>query len=216
MTGKVANQARREDAEMAIAFLRAELNRLLEYRTRYDTEGHNLCLAIVDLKNGDSTVLAAYSNDSAIPAAIRLHLNLVPDLYALMPHAARFGCDGMAQLHTEPKLLNFLTATPEMRERAYAFAPPGKPARTEAQGFYRAVLDAQRERTAATARLTPPTAAISAVTLVSEIACCMTCVAYSINRFRERFPDTPLETIELGKKAGQPTPYQHVRVKIGP
>lgn len=197
---------------MAIAFLREELNRHLTYKTRYDADGHNLCLAIIDLTSGSSTVLAAYSNDSAIPTSLRLHLSLVPDTYASMPPAARFGCDGMAQLHTEPKLLNFLTATPEIRERAFSMAPPAKPPRTEGLRFYRAVLGTQRERAAAAARMMPATEAIKAVTLVSEIACCTTCVRYSINRFRTRFPGTPLETIELGKTAGQPTPYSRVAI----
>lgn len=216
MTSQVPKDARLQDAEMAIAFLRAELNRHLTYKTRYDAEGHNLCLAIIDLTTGGSTVLAAYSNDSAIPASLRLHLSLVPDTYALMPPTARFGCDGMAQLHTEPKLLNFLTATPGIREQAFSLASPTKPPRTEGLRFYRAVLGTQRARATAAARLMPPTEVIKAVTLVSEIACCTTCVTYSINRFRTRFPGTPLETIELGKTAGQPTPYRRVKVTRAP
>lgn len=212
MASQVPQQVRRQDAELAIAFLREELNRHLAYKKRYDADGHNLCLAIIDLKTGGSTVLAAYSNDSAIPDSLRLHLSLVPDTYASMPPAARFGCDGMAQLHTEPKLLNFLTATPVIREQAFSMAPPAKPPRGEGMKFYHAVLGTQRARAMAAARMMPAVEAIKAVTLVSEIACCTTCVKYSINRFRTRFPGTALETIELGKTAGQPTRYTQVTI----
>lgn len=102
MASQIPKDARRQDAELVIAFLREELNRHHTYKGRYDADGHNLCLAIIDLTNGASTVLAAYSNDSAIPASLRLHLSLVPDTYALMPPALRCGCNGMAQLHTKP------------------------------------------------------------------------------------------------------------------
>lgn len=37
----------RGDAEMAVALKRAELNRALDYLTKYDAEGHNICLALV-------------------------------------------------------------------------------------------------------------------------------------------------------------------------
>lgn len=205
-------ETRRADAEMAIALLREELNRALSYKTRYDTEGHNICLAIVELTTGGTAVLAAYSNDSAIPASIRLHLNLVPDTYALLPAVQRFGCDGMAQLHTEPKLLNFLTAAPAIREQPFTTAPPANPPRGQQLAFYRAVLGGQRDQARAQARLLPAVQAVKSVTLVSEIHCCRTCCDYSIDRFRARYPGKPLEIIELGKVSGQPTPYSRVTI----
>src|SRR4051812_18822282 len=103
------------DAEMAIALKRAELNSVLAYKSRYDAEGHNICLALLRYEDGRGDVLAAYSNDSAMPESIRLGLNLIPDVYGSMPAAGRYGCDGMAQFHTEPKLLNYVCATPAIR-----------------------------------------------------------------------------------------------------
>jgi hypothetical protein len=41
-------------------------------------------------------------------------------------------------------------------------------------------------------------------------------VTYSIQRFRSRFPGKNLDTIELGKAAGQPTPYRTVRITRSP
>ena len=96
---------RRRDAEMALAIMREDLNRALAYRTRYDAEGHNICLAIVLTKGDISTVLAAYSNDAAIPESIRLGLNLVPNTYEMLAGRTRFGCDGMAQ-YQRSRLLN--------------------------------------------------------------------------------------------------------------
>src|SRR5262249_31739744 len=87
----------RGDAEMAIALKRAELNRALSYKTKYNAEGHNICLALVRFTDGTIDVLAAYSNDSAIPESIRLGLNLIANVYAVLPVSQRFGCDGMAQ-----------------------------------------------------------------------------------------------------------------------
>lgn len=216
MALQVPAETRRADAEMAIAVLREELNRALSYKTRYDTEGHNICLAIVELTTGGTAVLGAYSNDSAIPQSIRLHLNLVPDTYALLPQAQRFGCDGMAQLHTEPKLLNFLTAAPAIRAQPFSSAPPPKPPRGPQLAFYRAVVGGQRSQATAQARLLPAVQAVKSVTLVSEIDCCRTCCDYSIDRFRARFPGKPLEIIELGKVSGQATPYSRVTITRTP
>lgn len=214
--GLAPEVARRSDAEMAIAILREELNRALSYKTKYDVEGHNICLAIVELTTGGTAVLGAYSNDSAIPESIRLHLNLVPDTYALLPRGSRFGCDGMAQLHTEPKLLNFLTAAPTIRDQPFSPVTHAKPPRGEQHAFYRAVVGGQRAQAAAHARLLPAVQAVRAVTLVSEIDCCRTCCDYSIDRFRARFPGKPLDIIELGKTAGMPTPYSRVTITRTP
>jgi hypothetical protein len=206
---------RRADAEMALAIIREDLNRALAYRIRYDTEGHNVCLAIVDFLDGSRVVLAAYSNDAALPESIRLGLNLVPNIYELLPVGARFGCDGMAQYHTEPKLLNFICASPDLRQRAFQTSKRPTP-RGVSHEFFLNFVDKQRRaaRDAATRLNTPEN--ISALTLVSEIDCCRTCVSYSIQRFRTMFPGKALDTIELGKAAGEPTPYQTVRITRSP
>jgi hypothetical protein len=201
----------RADAEMALAFTREELNRALAHKIRYDAEDHNICLAIVKYADGSSAVLAAYSNDAAIPESIRFGLNLVPNVYGLLPTGARFGCDGMAQYHTEPKLLNFICASPNVRQ--LAFRTPNRPAaRGASHEFFLNVVEQQRRAAReAAGRLNPPEA-IRAMTLATEINCCETCVRYSIHRFRTTFPGTLLDTIELGKTAGERTPYQMVRV----
>src|SRR5689334_17659864 len=119
------------DLEMALSTMREDLNRALSYRRKYNVEKHNICLAIIDFGGSSNVVLAAYSNDSAIPESVRLGLNLVPNTYKFLPENARFGCDGMAQYHTEPKLLNYLCASPDVRRRAFQPAitarnpPPG-------------------------------------------------------------------------------------------
>lgn len=205
-------ETRRAEAEMAIAILREELNRALSYRRKYNADGHNLCLALVDLTTGGSQVMAAYSNDSAIPHSLRLHLDLVPDTYALLPAGSRFGCDGMAQLHTEPKLLNFLTAQPAIRQQPFApvehaAAPPG-----QLIADYRDFVAGQRRQAQIRAQALPAVQAVKAVTLVSEIDCCPTCRAHSIERFRARYPDKPLSIIELGKVARAPTGYREVTI----
>ena len=198
----------RGDAEMAIALVREQLNRALAYKVRYDADKHNICLALIRYKGGESAALAAYSNDSAIPESIRLGLNLIPDLYAYMPEAERFGCDGMAQYHTEPKLLNYLCAPPAIRQLAIHKHLPKNP-------VYRSILRDQRSFATRQAQLLDrPLGDIVAVTLVTEIDCCTTCTEYSIKRFRWKCPDTPLHTIELGKDPGAGVQSQYAKVKI--
>ncbi|WP_376095127.1 hypothetical protein ACE7GA_02445 [Roseomonas sp. CCTCC AB2023176] len=210
MSGTTMPPARRADIEMAMAVMREDLNRALQYRTRYDTEKHNICLGVVNFRNGPGVVLAAYSHDSAIPESIRLGLGLVPDTYAAVPAETRFGCDGMPQYHTEPKLLNFLAATPEVRRRAVQpsgaiTAPPGTQ-RAFVQGF----VANQRAQAAAAASRLDRLEDISSLVIASEIDCCVTCTRHSIHRFRARFPSVPLRTVELGKAAGQATTYTAV------
>ena len=187
----------RGEAEMAIALLREQLNRALAYRTRYDADKHNLCLALVRFKGGRSGVLAAYSNDSAIAPSILLGLNLVPNLYPYMPDASRFGCDGRAQSHTEPKLLNYLCADPAIRKLAIH-------THQRHDLFYQSILNDQRESAVRQAdRWGTALGAIAAVTLVTEIDCCKSCTDYSLTSFRRKYPHTPLHTIELGKDPGK-------------
>ena len=136
----------RGDVEMAIALKRAELNRMLEYKTEYDADGHNICLALLRFNDGGNDVLTAYSNDSAIPESIRFGLNLIPNLYDSIPGPERFGCDGMAQFHTEPKLLNYLCATAAIRQSGLGGPLPR-------HQFHRSVLEKQRSAAAMHAQL---------------------------------------------------------------
>lgn len=206
---------RLEDAEMALAVIRESLNEALAYKVKYNAENHNICLAIVDFIGHSGVVLAAYSNDTAIPESIRLGLNLVPNVYGLLPTGARFGCDGMAQYHTEPKLLNYICASPDIRQGAFQTPPLAEP-RGVSHAFFQNLVEGQRRAARdAAARLLGPEH-IHALTIVSEIDCCPTCLAYSIDRFRAIVPHAALDTIELGKTAGQRTPYQTVHVTRTP
>ncbi|MCB1778152.1 MAG: hypothetical protein KDI50_12030 [Candidatus Competibacteraceae bacterium] len=198
----------RGDIEMAIALKRAELNQALGYRKDYDTEEHNICLALIRFQDGSSEILAAYSNDSAMAESVRLGLQLIPNVYDRLPAHERFGCDGMAQYHTEPKLLNYLCATLEARQAAYrkSFLPR--------DALYRFILQRQRQYAHDQAALARDIKKVAAVVIVTEIDCCPTCTAYSIERFRERFPHIPLRTIELGKQVSSGVKPQYRQVTV--
>ncbi len=199
------------DAEMALAIMREDLNRALFYRKQYNAEKHNICLAIIDFRQSARVVLAAYSNNSAIPESTRLGLNLVPDTYGMLPMGSRFGCDGMAQYHTEPKLLNFLCASPDVRRRSYQPSQIArKPPRGVSLKFFADFVDNQRRVAIEAGARLDSAANVEQVTIASEIDCCPTCVEYSIRLFRQRFGKDKLVTVELGKAAGQPTKYQTV------
>jgi hypothetical protein len=198
----------RGDAEMAIALKRAELNRTLDYKSKYDAEDHNICLALICYKDGTTDVLVAYSNDSAIGSeSIRLGLGLIPDVSASLSAMGRFGCSGMAQFHTEPKLLNYLCATPLLRQSVLQGPLPRNP-------FHRSVLEAQRKQAVRRVNLLKSPEDIASITLITEIDCCPTCTRYSIDRFRAKFPSTPLHVIELGKKVSAEAPPQYQKIKI--
>jgi len=184
----------RGDAEMALALKRTELNRALQYRSKYNADDHNICLALIRFKDGTFDVLAAYSNDSAVPESLRLGLNLIPDLSASLPKEKRFGCNGMAQFHTEPKLLNYLCATPAVRQNALHGSLP-------THSFYRSVLTEQRGQASLRAQLLKGPGDIASITLVTEIDCCPTCTQYSVERFRAMFP-APLYVVELARRCG--------------
>lgn len=198
----------RGDIEMAIALKRVELNQAMGYRKNYDAEEHNICLALIRFQDGSSEILAAYSNDSAIAESVRLGLHLIPNTYDRLPANERFGCDGMAQYHTEPKLLNYLCATLETRQAAYRkqFLPRDP--------LYRFILQRQRQYASDQAALTRDIKKVAAVVIVTEIDCCPTCTAYSIERFRERFPGIPLRTIELGKQVSGGVKPQYRQVTV--
>ena len=196
----------RGDVEMAIAIKRAEINRALSYK-KYDAEDHNICLALVRYKDGSSDVLSAYSNDSAIPESIRLGLDLIPNVYGDLKAGQRFGCDGMAQYHTEPKLLNYLCATPTVRKGVIGNSLPKNK-------LYKQVLHQQRTQASAQAERLKSPNDIAAITLVTEIDCCPTCTEYSIRRFRQHFPDIQLDVIELGKVVRDKTPPNYTKVRV--
>ncbi|MDI1258580.1 hypothetical protein [Aquabacterium sp.] len=63
-------------------------------KAQYDAEQHNICLALVRFSDGSTDALAA------------------------IEPSQRFGCQGMGQFHTEPKLLNYLCAAPNVRKTA--------------------------------------------------------------------------------------------------
>ena len=195
----------RGDAEKAIGIKREEINRALSYKTSYDAEEHNICLALIAFKDGKTDVLAAYSNDSAIPESLRLHLDLVPNLYPNMPEEHRFGCDGRAQYHTEPKLLNYLCAAPAIRTSALRSWLPR-------HALYKAVLGEQRADAKAKANRLRKPSSLASVTLITEIDCCKKCVEYSIKRFRHNHGDI-LDIIELHKlPKARPPQYQVVSI----
>jgi hypothetical protein len=160
-------------------------------------------------------VLAAYSNDAAVPESIRLGLHLMLNVYGLLPTGARFGCDGMAQYHTEPKLLNFICASPDVRLQAYQ-SPLNRVARGEGHSFFLNLVEGQRRAARAVAGRLQGLDQVTEVTLVTEIDCCQTCVAYSLERFRVTVPHAELRTIELGKVAGRPTSYRAVTIRRSP
>jgi len=196
------------EAEMAIAFVREQLNHALAYRVKYNADKHNVALAFIRYQGGASAVLAAYSNDSAIAESDRLNLGLVPDLSSYLPQSNRFGCGGMAQFHTEPKLLNYLCADSTIRKLAIHQHEPQ-------DLTYRSIIKHQRECAAQQADfLRRPLEEIAAVTLVTEINCCKTCTSYSISRFRARYPNTPIHLIELGKHPGKGLNPKFTRVTI--
>jgi hypothetical protein len=197
----------RGDIEMALALKRQELNRALQHKQSYDAEDHNLCLALVRYRDGGLDVFAAYSNDSVLTESLRIGLNLVPNLAGAVPASERFGCDGMAQHHTEPKLLNYLCAAPSLRQSAYQGRLPHS-------AFYRSVVKGQREQALQAPSLLKQPEEVASVTLVSEIDCCTTCRKYSIQRFRTRYPSIPLEIVQFGKqvRTGQPPQFEKVTV----
>jgi hypothetical protein len=197
----------RGDAEMAIALKRVELNTALEYKINYDAEGHNICLALICYKDETTEVLAAYSNDSALRPSMRLGLGLVPDVAGTMPKSQRMNCDGMAQFHTEPKLLNYLCASPRRRQSVLKTPLPKNP-------VYRKILKAQRAEVMRRPSFLKGPQDIEEVTLVTEIDCCTTCTRYAIERFRAKFSGTPLDVIQLGKVVSKKTPPQYEKVTI--
>jgi len=227
MTGKVV--------EHTVAYLRASLNNILRGR-KYDADKHNLCIAVVEYADGRSDTFAAYSNDSALSGnfpGIFDFLGLVPNTYPLLKEdlaksgkadLTPFGCDGMAQYHTEPKLMNFLASSPAVRQRALKAQrkPLGDSYRrkdvSEADlNQLNGILDRQLDTAMRHAGQLPGIDAIVQVTLASEIDCCKTCMKHTIDKFNARYPSARIQhdktLFELGKTAGSPTPFKHTQIK---
>jgi hypothetical protein len=106
-------------------------------------------------------------------------------------------------------LLNYLCATQGIRCGAIGGHLPQN-------NFYRFVLDRQRKDATKRAGLLRAADELAAVTLVSEIACCPTCTAHSIDRFKMRHPNVELQVVELGKQVskGTPTSYKNVKISV--
>jgi hypothetical protein len=220
----------RNVVEHTLAILRASLNNALRDKA-YDADEHNLCIAIVEFADGSSDVLAAYSDDSALrDRGIFDFLGLIPNTYPWLKKESAaggkgggpYGCDGMAQYHTEPKLLNYLSASPDVRRQALQAQRPlfkATESRKDLQGLNR-ILDRQLDTALRHAERLPAAADVVKVTLASEIDCCPTCLKHSIEKFNARYPHARLERnktlFELGKKAGQPTPYAKTKVTRTP
>ncbi|MGH6927611.1 MAG: hypothetical protein ACREEV_04770, partial [Dongiaceae bacterium] len=162
-------------------------------------------------------------------------LGLVPNTYGLLKKAgsaAPYACDGMAQYHTEPKLLNYLASSPEIRRRAlwrqrqgfgdeYERKRGKKKVSLDDLRVLNGILKEQRRRAYAAAAQLGGEAEIAKVTLASEIDCCEGCVKKTIMKFNERYPKAIIARdkktlFELGKKAGQPTPWEKLKITKTP
>lgn len=113
----------------------------------------------------------------------------------------------MGQFHTEPKLLNYLCAAPNVRKTAVVAWLPRNP-------LYRSVLQRQRTHAATQADRLNNAEQLTSVTLVTEINCCPTCIQCAVNRFRAKFPNTPLHVIELGKETRTNVAPQYQTVTV--
>ncbi|MGH7233751.1 MAG: hypothetical protein ACREJU_20680 [Nitrospiraceae bacterium] len=113
----------------------------------------------------------------------------------------------MAQFHTEPKLLNFLCATPIIRQSPFCGLLPRN-------SFYKSVVEKQREQAVKQTHLLQRSQDLASVTLITEVNCCPTCTKYSAYLFRAKFPRMPLQVIELAKKVSEKIPAQFKEAKI--
>ena len=202
--------------EHCMAFKRAEINHYLEeyLGKKYDTEDHNIALAFLHFKDGSDNVLAAYSNDSALTQrgysgeSLLINLGLVPNLYPELPTLERYGCDGRGQYHTEPKLLNYLTASIEKRQSPYITGP----------GFLRNVpilkkiIEGNRQSARSIAGNLKHPSDLTHLLIATEIDCCPTCEKYSIKRFREIFPKVIFDVKSFHKIKGSLTQYEFTEV----
>jgi hypothetical protein len=209
---------------------------------KYDADEHNLCIAIVEFTDGSSQTLAAYSNDSALQENFKGafdFLGLVPNTFGLQQKQMKaagqgqtpYACNGMAQYHTEPKLLNYLASSPSVRQRALWHQRRGFGAEHERKGekdgtgrvtpedlqVLNRILREQRRKAYAGAARLGGEAEVAKVTLASEIDCCPSCVKKTIMKFNERYPHARITRddgtlFELGKKKGKETQFQTTKV----
>jgi hypothetical protein len=228
------NEKMRGVVEHTLAVLRQSLNNMVAGR-KYDADEHNLCIAIVEFTDGSSQTLAAYSNDSALQENYKGafdFLGLVPNTFGLLQKEMKvaaqgqtpYACNGMAQYHTEPKLLNYLAASPAIRRRALWRQRQGfgeeherKDVSLEDLQVLNRILKEQRRQAYAGAARLGGEAEIAKVTLASEIDCCPSCVKKTIMKFNERYPDAKITRddgtlFELGKKKGKETSYQKTMI----
>ena len=232
------DEEQRRVIELTLGILRESLNNMVAGRT-YNADEHNLCIALVEFADGSNQTLAAYSNDSALQQNFKGAfdvLGLVPNTYKLLKKdlqaggqgAVPYACDGMAQHHTEPKLLNYLAAAPAIRRRALWQQRQGfsdkhlrRDVSAEDLRFLNGILKEQRRTAYAAAGLMGSEPDIAKVTLASEIDCCETCVRKTIQKFNDRYPHAVISRdrktlFELGKKPGEPTPWEKLKVAKTP
>lgn len=229
----------RDVVEHTLGILRESLNLMVSGR-KYNADKHNLCIALVEFADGSSRTLAAYSNDSALQQNYKGAfdvLGLVPNTYGLLKKelqaagqgaATPYACDGMAQYHTEPKLLNYLASSPAIRRRALWRQRQGfgdKDLRRDVSAhdlrFLNGILKEQRRRAYDAAALMGGEAEIAKVTLASEIDCCESCLQKTIKKFNARYPHAVIARdnktlFEMGKTPGQPTPWEKLKITKTP
>ena len=77
----------------------------------YDVEDHNLCTAVIETQSGISNTFISYSNPSRLSKELRESYEIVQDV----PEDQKLiNIGGMAGLHTEIRLLNYIYAHNKM------------------------------------------------------------------------------------------------------
>lgn len=77
----------------------------------YDVEDHNLCTAVIETPSGISKTFISYSNPSCLSDEVKKNYEIVQDV----PEGQKLiNIGGMAGLHTEIRLLNYIYAHNEM------------------------------------------------------------------------------------------------------
>lgn len=80
---------------------------------RYDVEKHNLCTAVIERKDGLSKTWVAYSNPSGLRVGLRMDYGIISDV---LDDEKLIGIGGMADYHTEVRLINYLYASGEIND----------------------------------------------------------------------------------------------------
>lgn len=82
----------------------------------YDVEDHNLCTAVIETQSGISNTFISYSNPSRLSKELRESYEIVQDV----PEDQKLiNIGGMAGLHTEIRLLNYIYAHNKMPSGFY-------------------------------------------------------------------------------------------------